>query len=168
MKLNKIIVFLLFILTITVSGFIVNFQNKEYNLLDQRYEALKQAYTKLEETSKQVKNNDPTIKKLRKKVSNLQKKLNSENESDSLPNQNYLQIKYWYDNKNYELSDKNQKLYKNPFLSKKILDKVIFVSSTISEIELENGQTVYSAMSSEGLVYSSSYIDLIELNSTNY
>ena len=104
---------------------------------------------------------------LSKKLEDAQKE-NEESSTTTTSSTNYLKIKYWFDDKNYTLSDEEQKLYKDPYLSKKVSSKRVFVSSTISEEQLENGQTVYSGMTSKGLVYSSSYIDLSQLESTDY
>ena len=190
MKLNKLIVFVLCALLVTINIVTFNFQSKRYNLLEKDYYKLKTAYDENQKDSK-----PDELQKLKQKVSNLQDELNSSKEittslrkklkqkknekeplstattpvaTTSSSTTNYLKIKYWFDDKNYQLSDEEQKIYKDPYLSKKVSSKRIFVSSTISEERLENGQTVYSAMTSKGLVYSSSYIDLSQLEYTDY
>ena len=182
-KLNKLIILAICALLITIIIIVFNFQSKRYNLLEKDYYKLKTAY---DENQKDAKPDE--LQKLKQKVSNLQDELNSEKEKTSSLNKklkqnkaekeplstatssttNYLKIKYWFDDKNYQLSDEEQKLYKDPYLSKKVSSQSIFVSPTVSEEELENGQTVYSAMTSEGLVYSSEYINLNQLEKTEY
>ncbi len=189
-KLNKLIILAICALLITIIIIVFNFQSKRYNLLEKDYYNLKTAY---DENQKAAKPDE--LQELNQKVSSLQDELNSEkeittslrkklkqkkNEKEPLSTAttpvatttssttNYLKIKYWFDDKNYQLSDEEQKIYKDPYLSKKVSSKRIFVSSTISEERLENGQTVYSAMTSKGLVYSSSYINLNQLEHTDY
>lgn len=179
MKLNKLIVFVFCALLVTINIVTFNFQSKRYDFLEKDYYNLKTAYDENQKSAK------PELQELKQKVSSLQDELNTEKEKTSSlkkkikktqkknkvttsSTQNYLQIKYWFDDKNYQLSDEEQKLYKDPYLSKKVSSQSIFVSPTVSEEELENGQTVYSAMTSKGLVYSSSYIDLSQLESTDY
>ena len=182
-KLNKLIILAICALLITIIIIVFNFQSKRYNLLEKDYYKLKTAY---DENQKDAKPDE--LQKLKQKVSNLQDELNSEKEKTSSLKKklkqnkaekeplstatssttNYLKIKYWFDDKNYQLSDEEQKLYKDPYLSKNVSSQSIFVSPTVSEEELENGQTVYSAMTSEGLVYSSEYINLNQLEKTEY
>lgn len=185
-KTTAFIIFILFALLLTFSSIKLDVKEKEFASLEKTHHTLVNDYNKLKSDSKKYVANDNI--KLRKKVENLQKKLDSEkkknaslskkledaqkeNEESSTTttsSTNYLKIKYWFDDKNYTLSDEEQKLYKDPYLSKKVSSKRVFVSSTISEEQLENGQTVYSGMTSKGLVYSSSYIDLSQLESTDY
>lgn len=175
-KTNKILTFLLFVLVVTSSFIIVNIKEKKFNLLEENYRNLIEDYHKLKSDSKQYATNDITKlrkenKNLKKKISSLSKKLkkiSNESKSTTSSSTNYLKIKYWFDDKNYQLSDEKQKIYKDPYLSKKVSSKRIFVSPTVSEERLENGQTVYSAMTSKGLVYSSSYIDLSQMEYTDY
>lgn len=185
-KTTAFIIFILFAFLLTFSSIKLDMKEKEYSTLEKTHQTLIQDYNKLKSESKKFVNDENP--KLRKKVENLQKKLDSEKEKNAslskkledaqkeneesstttTSSTNYLKIKYWFDDKNYTLSDEEQKLYKDPYLSKKISSKRVFVSSTVSEEELENGQTVYSAMTSKGLVYSSSYIDLSQLEYTDY
>lgn len=183
-KTTAFIIFILFALLLTFSSIKLDVKEKEFASLEKTHHTLVNDYNKLKSDSKKYVANDNI--KLRKKVENLQKKLDSEKEKTSSlkkkiketqkkndstttsSSTNYLKIKYWFDDKNYTLSDEEQKLYKDPYLSKKGSSQSIFVSPTVSEEELENGQTVYSAMTSKGLVYSSSYIDLSQLESTDY
>ena len=183
-KLNTFLIFLFFIVIIIFCFIRVDLKEKEFASLEKTHHTLVNDYNKLKSDSKKYVANDNI--KLRKKVENLQKKLDSEKEKTSSlkkkiketqkkndstttsSSTNYLKIKYWFDDKNYTLSDEEQKLYKDPYLSKKVSNKRIFVSSTVSEEELENGQTVYSAMTSKGLVYSSSYINLSQMEYTDY
>lgn len=88
------------------------------------------------------------------------------NQSSTSKTLNYLAVKFWQDGKNYKVSETSEKLYKNPYLSKEVSKETIIVSPTIDELRLENGQTVYSIMSVNGLVYTSSYPNLTEIEST--
>ena len=189
MKINKLIFYAFCALLMTMTFCIFSFQSKRYNLLSKDYDNLKASY---DENQRLLQTANPELQELKQKVSSLQDELNTEKEKNSslkkkLKQQkaankkeeakstaalsstsNYLKIKYWSDGKNYTLSDEEQKIYKDSFLSEKISSKRVFVSSTISEERLENGQTVYSAMTSEGLVYSSEYINLSQLEETEY
>ena len=189
MKINKLIFCAFCALLITMTFCIFRFQSKRYDLLSKDYDKLEASY---DENQKNTQTANPELQELKQKVSSLQDELNTEKEKNSslkkkLKQQktankkeeakstaalsstsNYLKIKYWFDGKNYTLSDEEQKIYKDSFLSEKISSKRVFVSSTISEERLENGQTVYSAMTSEGLVYSNSYINLTQLDTTEY
>lgn len=188
MKINKLIFYAFCALLITMTFCIFSFQSKRYNLLSKDYDNLKASY---DENQRLLQTANPELQELKQKVFSLQDELNTEKEKTSslkkkLKQQkatkkeetkstaalsstsNYLKIKYWTDGKNYILSNEEQKLYKDPYLSKKVSSKRIFVSSTVSEESLENGQTVYSAMTSEGLVYSSEYINLSQLEETEY
>lgn len=182
-KTTAFIIFILFALLLTFSSIKLDVKEKEFASLEKTHHTLVNDYNKLKSDSKKYVANDNI--KLRKQVKTLKEKLDSAKEKNNSlskkleevheksgtttsSTQNYLQIKYWFDDKNYTLSDEEQKLYKDPYLSKKISSKRVFVSSTVSEEELENGQTVYSAMTSKGLVYSSSYIDLSQLESTDH
>ena len=182
-KTTFFIIFLIFALLLTFSSIKLDVKEKEFASLEKTHHTLVNDYNKLKSDSKKYVANDNI--KLRKQVKTLKEKLDSAKEKNNSlskkleeaheksgtttsSTQNYLQIKYWFDDKNYTLSDEEQKLYKDPHLSKKVSSQSIFVSPTVSEEELENGQTVYSAMTSKGLVYSSSYIDLSQLESTDY
>lgn len=182
-KTTFFIIFLIFALLLTFSSIKLDVKEKEFASLEKTHHTLVNDYNKLKSDSKKYVDNDNI--KLRKQVKTLKEKLDSAKEKNNSlskkleeaheksgtttsSTQNYLQIKYWFDDKNYTLSDEEQKLYKDPYLSKKVSSQSIFVSPTVSEEELENGQTVYSAMTSEGLVYSSEYINLNQLEKTEY
>lgn len=188
MKINKLIFCAFCALLITMTFCIFRFQSKRYDLLSKDYDKLEASY---DENQKNTQTTNPDLQELKQKISSLQDELNTEKEKTSslkkkLKQQkatkkeetkstaalsstsNYLKIKYWTDGKNYILSNEEQKIYKDSFLSDRISNKRVFVSSTISEERLENGQTVYSAMTSEGLVYSSEYINLSQLEETEY
>ncbi len=100
--------------------------------------------------------------KLEKENSELREKSFEENTSSSSVSNNYLAIKFWEDGKNYKITNEDLHIYKDANLLKKVKN-VIVVSPTISEDHLENGQTIYTVMSSKGLAFMSSYPNLSEV-----
>lgn len=66
----------------------------------------------------------------------------------------YLAVKFWIDGKKY--FDSNTTWYSDYHCSTKVTNTVTIISPIIDKLEISNGYTVYSCMSSNGLVYSSS------------
>lgn len=81
-------------------------------------------------------------------------KLNSQNSSTATSS--YLAIKFWSDGNTYSSS---VKWYCDPNCTKSAgnSDSITITSYVVSEDKLSNGYTVYTCMSSGGLVYSSQY-----------
>ena len=104
--------------------------------------------TTIKDLSEQLESNDTTTQNLVKYEVNY-------SQSSS-----YLAMKFWIDGSRYSTSDTIW--YSDCFCSNKITNSVTIVSPIVDKSELSNGYTVYSCMSSNGLVYTSSYPYLIK------
>lgn len=78
--------------------------------------------------------------------------LNSKNSSTATSS--YLTIKFWSDGFTYTA---NVKWYCDPNCTKSAGDSITISSPVVSQDKLSNGYTVYTCMSTNGLVYSSQY-----------
>ena len=91
------------------------------------------------------------VKELQNQLAD-QIKLNSQNSSTATSS--YLAIKFWSDGDTYT---SNVKWYCDPNCTNPAGDNITITSCVVSEDKLSNGYTVYTCMSSKGLVYSSQY-----------
>lgn len=76
------------------------------------------------------------------------------NKSSSTAGSSYLAIKFWSDGFTYTA---NVKWYCDPNCTKSAGDNITITSPVVSQDKLSNGYTVYTCMSTNGLVYSSQY-----------
>lgn len=183
MKSNKIYTAITLII-IVILLFIIYVLKNRYTALDKQFSEfsitneqnttnIENSYkTKIVDLEKENEELKDELEKKKDKVVSLKSKLKKYKKETmqtvELPStQNYLKIKFWLDGYNYQLSNEDQKIYKDAFLSKKVSNKRIFISSSVSSEQLENGQVIYSAMTSKGLVYSSEYINLSKMESSN-
>lgn len=91
-------------------------------------------------------------------VDNLQKQLADQialnSQTSSTANSSYLATKFWSDGNTYTA---NVKWYSDPNCTKSAGDNITITSPVASQDKLINGYTVYTCMSTNGLVYSSQY-----------
>lgn len=78
--------------------------------------------------------------------------LNSQNSSTATSS--YLTVKFWSDGNTYT---SNVKWYCDPNCTKSAGDNITIISPIVSQDKLSNDYTVYTCMSTGGLVYSSKY-----------
>lgn len=130
------------------------------NTLNQKLDAVTEKSESSSSTDQQ------TITNLQKQVDDLKKQLvdtlqkqlaeqialNSKNSSTATSS--YLTIKFWSDGFTYTA---NVKWYCDPNCTKSAGDNITISSPVVSQDKLSNGYTVYTCMSTNGLVYSSQY-----------
>ena len=92
-------------------------------------------------------------------ISNLQQQIDSNSSSS------FINIKFWQDGKTYEAYDEELDFYSDCYCSVAIND-VKIVSPIVDEVELSNDMTVYAVMSDKGIIYSSNYPELDEVEET--
>ena len=183
---KKAIVFIFLLTTVFILSFWyekgrINSLEEVLNARNDTIEDLKNQNKELTKKLKELKkdSNNEKASKLAEETYDLQKQVSElEDQNNSLKEKvseltaantektspmNYLKIKFWNDGKNYKLSDDNLRVYKNQYLSKEFSDTFTVVSPTISEDVLENGQTVFSFMTTKGIAYTSFYPNLEEL-----
>lgn len=78
----------------------------------------------------------------------------SNSQSSSTATSSYLAIKFWSDGNTYTA---NVKWYSDPNCTKSAGSNITIASPVVSQDKLSNGYTVYTCMSTNGLVYSSQY-----------
>lgn len=78
----------------------------------------------------------------------------SNSQSSSTATSSYLAIKFWSDGNTYTA---NVKWYSDPNCIKSAGSNITITSPVVSQDKLSNGYTVYTCMSTNGLVYSSQY-----------
>ena len=94
-------------------------------------------------------------------ISNLKKQINSNSESGG-----FIDIKFWQDGKKYKAYyDEEFQFYSDCFCSQPITDFVI-ISPIIDEVELSNEMQVYAVMSNKGIIYSTNWPELDEIEET--
>lgn len=111
--------------------------------------------TKLEEQEKQEEL-QKQLDKANAEISSLKQQLDGEDSS------NYVAIKFWQDGKTYKPYDEEFKFYADQYCSKQITE-VTIISPIYDEVELENEITVYAMLSNKGIIWSSDYPRLDEI-----
>lgn len=117
-----------------------------YNSPNSTYPELQ---SKINTLSLDLQNYKDLAKTAQEQVKHLQNQLAGQGNNDS-----YLKVKFWSDGNTYT---SNVTWYSDPNCTKSIGNTITIISCVISEDRLSNSYTVYTCMSSEGLVYSSEY-----------
>lgn len=98
------------------------------------------------------------LQNYKQSVDTLQKQLAEQidlnRKNSSTATSSYLTIKFWSDGFTYTA---NVKWYCDPNCTKSAGDNITISSPVVSQDKLSNGYTVYTCMSTNGLVYSSQY-----------
>lgn len=76
----------------------------------------------------------------------------------------YLEILFCRNGKFYQLNTDDAHLYKNVYLSKKYKEDAVIISPIVDSFRLENGQEIYSIMSTDGPIYTSYQPELEEID----
>ena len=96
-----------------------------------------------------------------KQISNLKQQIDSNSASGG-----FINIKFWQDAKKYKAYyDEEFQFYSDCFCSQPITD-VVIISPIIDEVELSNEMKVYAVMSDKGIVYSTNWPELDEIEET--
>lgn len=106
------------------------------------------------ELQNQIYNLTMDLQNYKQLATDLQNQLAEQVALNSPASSSYLAIKFWSDGFTYTA---NVKWYCDPNCTKSAGDNITITSPVVSQDKLSNGYTVYTCMSSNGLVYASNY-----------